>query len=74
MYLNNDGSYTVTFKGYGYGDLSLVPEIYYYTAEQAASSNRGRLFMQGKAIVYPFEYNGRNTYQLVRYEPSGIWY
>ncbi len=74
MYLNNDGSYTVTFKGYGYGDLRLVPEIYYYTAEQAASSNRGRLFMQGKAIITSFEYNGRNTYQLVRYEPTGIWY
>ena len=72
MYLNNDGSYTVTFKGYGYGDLGLVPEIYYYTAEQAESSNKGRLFMQGKAIITSFEYNGRNTYQLVRYEPSGI--
>lgn len=72
MYLNNDGSYTVTFKGYGYGDLRLVPEIYYYTAEQAASSNRGRLFVEGKAIVFPFEYNGRNTYQLVRYESVEI--
>ena len=72
MYLNNDGSYTVTFKGYGYGDLRLVPEIYYYTAEQAASSDKGRLFVQGKAIITSFEYNGRNTYQLVRYEPIGM--
>ena len=67
MFENNDGTYTVTFKSYIYGDIDLLPEIYYSTPASVAGKEA---YATGTAVVRPYSYNGRNTYQLVSYSAS----
>lgn len=67
MYKNYDGTYTVSFNGY-ISDANIIPSAYYCSAN-SVPNDYGRKQIFGKAIVRPYEYNGRNTYQLVRYEP-----
>lgn len=68
MYKNYDGTYTVSFEGYTYGETDVVPSVY-YCSENSVPKGYGTKHSFGKAIVRPYEYNGRNTYQIVRYEP-----
>ncbi len=69
MYENYDGTYTLTFKTYVYGEPDDFPDVYYSTPASVADKIARE---KGTAVVRPYSYNGRNTYQLVSYSASRI--
>ena len=67
MYENHDGTYTVTFKTYVCGEPDEFPGVYYSTPASVAGKTA---WATGTAVVRPYSYSGRNTYQLVSYSAS----
>lgn len=69
MYENSDGTYTVAFKTYVFGEPDEFPGVYYSTPASVVGRTA---WAKGTAVVRPYSYNGRNTYQLVSYSASRI--
>ena len=74
VWLREDGTYYVEFTIYtasgqyhsGTGAIT-NKNVYYLTPSQAASSDDLRTYLHGTAIVRTYNYNGRNTYQIISY-------
>ena len=76
MTQNADGTYTVPFKTYwveygiygeGHGHIT-NKDVYKLTSAQAAADTRNLSFGRcGVAVLRPYNYNGKSTYQLVSY-------
>ena len=67
----SDGEYRMEFNVYEC-DFEPVRDTYYITPDQASASTSMHLVLgvgatHGSAIVTPFDYNGRETYQLLSY-------
>lgn len=66
MYDNGDGTYTVIFTNYSSGYTDILNDCYNLTSESiegfGIKVNKGAT---GKAVVRPYNYNGKDTYQLI---------
>ena len=63
---NGDGTYTVIFTNYSSGYTDILNDCYNLTSESiegfGIKVNKGAT---GKAVVRPYNYNGKDTYQLI---------
>ena len=66
MYDNGDGTYTVRFTNYSSGYTDILNDCYNLTPESiegfGIKVNKGAT---GTAVVRPYNYNGKDTYQLI---------
>lgn len=66
MYDNGDGTYTVIFTNYSSGYTDILNDCYNLTPESievfGIKVNKGAT---GTAVVRPYNYNGKDTYQLI---------
>ncbi|MBQ6569523.1 MAG: hypothetical protein IJL87_04635, partial [Clostridia bacterium] len=67
-----DGTYRMQFKIYEldldiYWQDGIAKKYYQMTGEQAAKSKDLRFIREGTAIVSPYKYNNKDTYQIISY-------